>query len=44
VVDETGKVIFDSYAGKNYRGPEAVLNDLDQFFAGKSSSQIAQVR
>jgi thiol-disulfide isomerase/thioredoxin len=44
VVDETGKVIFDSYAGKNYRGPEAVLNDLDQFFAGKSSSQIEQVR
>lgn len=44
VVDETGKVIFDSYAGKNYRGPEAVLNDLDQFFAGKSSSQIAQAR
>jgi nucleoredoxin len=44
VVDETGKVIFDSYAGKNYRGPEAVLNDLDQFFAGKSSSQVAQVR
>jgi nucleoredoxin len=44
VVDETGKVIFDTYAGKNYRGPEAVLNDLDQYFAGKSSSQIAQVR
>jgi nucleoredoxin len=39
VVDETGKVIFDTYAGKNYRGPEAVLSDLDQFFAGKTSSQ-----
>ena len=44
VVDENGKVIFDTYAGKNYRGPEAVLNDLDQFFAGKTSSQLAQVR
>lgn len=42
VVDESGKVIFDTYAGKNYRGPEAVLNDLDQFFAGKSPTQIAQ--
>jgi nucleoredoxin len=44
VVDENGKVIFDSYAGKNYRGPEAVLSDLDQFFAGKGPSQVAQVR
>jgi Thioredoxin-like len=44
VVDENGKVVFDTYAGKNYRGPEAVLADLDQFFAGKSPSQVAQVR
>jgi nucleoredoxin len=44
VVDETGKVIFDSYAGKNYRGPEAVLADLDQLFAGKSPAQVAQAR
>lgn len=44
VVDENGKVIFDTYAGKNYRGPEAVLADLDQFFAGKSPAQVAQVR
>ena len=44
VVDETGKVIFDSYAGENYRGPEAVLGDLDQFFAGKGPSRVAQVR
>jgi nucleoredoxin len=44
VVDENGKVIFDTYAGTNYRGPEAVLADLDQFFAGKNASQIAQVR
>ncbi len=44
VVDENGKVIFDSYAGKNYRGPEAVLNDLDQLFSGKSAPQVAQSR
>lgn len=44
VVDETGKVIFDTYAGKNSRGAEAVLNDLDQFFAAKSSGQVAQTR
>jgi nucleoredoxin len=44
VVDENGKVISDTYAGKNYRGPEAVLADLDQFFAGKSPAQVAQAR
>jgi thiol-disulfide isomerase/thioredoxin len=43
VVDENGKVIFDTYAGKSYRGPEAVLNDLDQFFAGKGPAQVAQM-
>lgn len=44
VVDESGKVIFDTYDGKNYRGPEAVLADLDQFFASKNPTQIAQAR
>ena len=44
VVDENGKVVFDTYAGKNYRGPEAVLNDLDQLFADKGPTQIAQTR
>jgi thiol-disulfide isomerase/thioredoxin len=44
VVDENGKVICDTYAGKNYRGPEAVLADLDQLFAGKSPAQVAQAR
>ena len=44
VVDENGKVIFDSYEGKNYRGPEAVLADLDQLFAGKGPTQLAQTR
>ena len=41
VVDDTGKVISDSFAGKNYRGPEAVLADLDQLFAGNGGAQVA---
>jgi len=44
IVDENGKVISDTYAGKNYRGPEAVLADLDQLFAGQSPAQVAQAR
>jgi nucleoredoxin len=44
IVDENGKVISDSFAGKTYRGPEAVLADLDQLFAGKTAAQVAQVR
>jgi nucleoredoxin len=44
VVDENGKVIFDTYSGKNYRGPEAVLGDLDQLFAAKTPGPVAQVR
>ncbi|MEY2506647.1 MAG: nucleoredoxin [Verrucomicrobiota bacterium] len=45
VVDENGKVVFDTNAGQNYRGPEAVLADLEQLFAGKSSpAQVAQAR
>jgi nucleoredoxin len=42
VVDETGKVIFDTFAGGNYRGPEAVVSELEQLFAGKSPGQLAQ--
>ena len=44
VVDETGKVIFDTFAGKSYRGPEAVVGELEQLFAGKSPGQLAQTR
>ena len=43
IVDDTGKVIFDTYAGQSYRGPEAVLDDLDQFFGAKSSSNATQL-
>lgn len=42
LVDENGKVISDTYSGKNFRGPEAVLADLDQLFASKNPSQVAQ--
>jgi nucleoredoxin len=44
VVDETGKVVSDTYAGNEYRGPEVVLGDLDRLFATKTGSQVAQVR
>jgi nucleoredoxin len=42
VVDENGKVVFDTFAGRDYRGPEAVLADLDRHFAGKGGTQVAQ--
>jgi nucleoredoxin len=44
IVDENGKVISDTYAGETRRGPEAVLGDLDQLFAGKTPAQVAQAR
>jgi nucleoredoxin len=44
VVNETGKVVFDTYSGKEFRGPEAVLADLDRHFATKGPGQVAQVR
>lgn len=41
VLDGSGKVVSDSYAGKEYRGPEKVLADLDQIFAG-GGPRVAQ--
>jgi nucleoredoxin len=41
VIDPTGKVISDSFAGKQYLGPEKVLADLDAIFAGAPAAQIA---
>jgi nucleoredoxin len=40
VVDQTGKVISDSYAGQQYRGPKKVLSDLDAIFARGSVAQV----
>ncbi len=41
LVDASGKVISDSYNGKNYLGPEKVLADLDKIFGGVGG-QVAQ--
>ncbi len=41
LVDASGKVLSDSFAGKDYLGPEKVLADLDTMFAGR---QVAQGR
>lgn len=44
LVDASGKVISDSYAGKTYLGPSKVLRDLDQLFAGRApaAAPVAQ--
>ncbi len=36
LVDETGKVLSSSYVGKEYRGPQKVLTDLDEIFAASA--------
>jgi nucleoredoxin len=36
LLDPAGKVISDSYAGKEYLGPAKVLADLDAIFAGRA--------
>jgi nucleoredoxin len=41
LVDTSGKVISDSYAGKEYLGPQKVLADLDQIFAA-AAQRVAQ--
>jgi nucleoredoxin len=41
VVDPSGKVISDSFAGKEYLGPAKVLADLDAIFAGSTPAQVA---
>ena len=41
LVDATGKVLSSSYAGKEYRGPQQVLADLDEIFAG-NANHVAQ--
>ena len=41
LVDASGKVLSDSYAGKQYLGPQKVLTDLDEIFAA-SAKRVAQ--
>ena len=41
LLDSTGKVISDSFAGKEYVGPQKVLVDLDAIFAGGANHLAA---
>jgi nucleoredoxin len=41
LVDSTGKVISDSFAGKEYLGPGKVLADLDSIFAKGGVDHVA---
>jgi nucleoredoxin len=41
VVDADGKVLSDSYAGTTYRGPAAVLADLDRLFGANHGVSFA---
>jgi nucleoredoxin len=41
LVDSTGKVISDSYAGTEYLGPDKVLVALDAIFAAGGADHIA---
>jgi nucleoredoxin len=44
LLDSTGKVISDSFAGKEYLGPGKVLADLDAIFAKGGADHLAAVR
>lgn len=44
VLDASGKVISDTYAGKKYVGPEKVLTDLDAILAKTPTAAIAATR
>ena len=41
LLDASGKVLSDSYAGSKYLGPSKVLHDLDQLFAGRTPGAAA---
>jgi nucleoredoxin len=44
LIDSTGKVISDSFAGSEYRGPGKVLADLDDIFAKGGGGHLATNR
>jgi nucleoredoxin len=44
LVDPSGKVISDSFAGKQYLGPNKVLADLDAIFAANALPRVAGVQ
>ena len=44
IVDPSGKVVSDSYAGTTYRGPTKVLEDLERIFGAAPAGQVALQR
>lgn len=42
--DSSGNLISSSYVGSQFRGPQQVLMDLDNIFAGKPPGRLADVR
>lgn len=44
LLDSTGKVLSDSYAGTEYLGPHKVLADMNAMFAGGAAPHVAQSR
>lgn len=44
LIDAQGRIVSHSYEGKKYRGPQAVLADLDKLFAGPVPPAVAQSR
>jgi nucleoredoxin len=43
LVDASGKVLSDSYAGTNYVGPQKVVADIESILSGAGAGHVAQV-
>jgi nucleoredoxin len=41
LIDQSGRVVSNSYEGENYLGPQKVLTDLDTIFAGVAAKRVA---
>jgi nucleoredoxin len=44
LLDATGRILSTSFEGDNYLGPQKVLADLQNIFAGKAAVPVAQTR
>ncbi|HEX8279749.1 MAG TPA: hypothetical protein VF551_00105, partial [Chthoniobacterales bacterium] len=44
ILDPDGRIVSHSYEGKQYRGPEKVLEDLERIFTPGAPTQVAQKR
>jgi nucleoredoxin len=42
LVDANGKVLSDSFAGKDYLGPQKVVADIESILSGAAAGQVAQ--